>query len=106
MEATLLDGARALQDRMVAVRRELHRHPELRTSEVVRRELGAMGIPYRFPGAETGIVATIGGGEGPCVALRAGMDALPIHEESGVEFRSGIDGKMHACGHDCRVTAR
>jgi IAA-amino acid hydrolase len=108
METTLLDEARALQDWMVEVRRELHRHPELlydlhRTSGVVRRELEALGIPYRFPVAETGIVATIGAGEGPYVALRADMDALPIHEEADVEFRSETDGMMHACGHDCHT---
>lgn len=108
MESTLLSEARAIQDRIVAIRRELHRHPELlydlhRTSEVVRRELDALGIAYRFPVAETGIVATIGGGEGPCVALRADMDALPIHEEADVPFRSEVDGRMHACGHDCHT---
>lgn len=108
MESTLLDEARALRGWIVAVRRELHRYPELmfdlyRTSAVVRRELDAIGVPYRFPVAETGIVAMIGVGDEPCVALRADMDALPIHEEADVDFRSEVDGKMHACGHDCHT---
>jgi len=108
METTLLDDARAQQEWMVAIRRDLHRHPELmydleRTSEAVRRELDALGIPYRYPVAQTGIVATIGDGGGPCVALRADMDALPIEEESGVDFSSEEPGRMHACGHDCHT---
>ena len=108
METTLLDDARALQDWMVTIRRELHRHPEVmydleRTSEAVRRELDALGIAYRYPVAQTGIVATIGDGSGPCVALRADMDALPIEEESGVDFSSEEPGRMHACGHDCHT---
>ena len=49
-------------------------------------------------------MATIGSGDEPCVGLRADMDALPIHEEADVPFRSEIDGKMHACGHDCHTS--
>jgi IAA-amino acid hydrolase len=104
----LLDRARTIQPWIVAVRRELHRHPELmfdlaHTSGIVRRELDALNIPYEHPLAETGVVATIGTGDGPCVALRADMDALPIHEEADVDFRSEITGRMHACGHDCHT---
>jgi IAA-amino acid hydrolase len=108
METELLEAARDTQEWMVAIRRELHQHPELgydlhETSRLVREKLDELGIPYRFPVAETGIVATLGTGESPCVALRADMDALPIHEEADVPFRSRVLGKMHACGHDCHT---
>lgn len=90
------------------MRRELHRHPELmyeevRTSALIRRELERLGIQYVHPIAGTGVVATLGTGEGPCIALRADMDALPIHEETDLDFRSEVDGRMHACGHDCHT---
>jgi IAA-amino acid hydrolase len=104
----VLASAAKLNDWIVAIRRELHQYPELmyeevKTSAVVRRTLDELKIPYRYPVATTGVVATIGNGNGPCVALRADMDALPIHEEVDVAFRSKIDGKMHACGHDCHT---
>ena len=100
--------AKKISDWIIEIRRELHMHPELmyeefKTSELVRRELDQLDITYKSPIAKTGVLATIGNGSGPCVALRADMDALPIHEETDVPFRSKIDGKMHACGHDCHT---
>ena len=100
--------AEEISDWIIELRRELHRHPELmyeevKTSALVRRELDNLGISYKSPIAKTGVLASIGNGKGPCVALRADMDALPIHEETDVPFRSEIDGKMHACGHDCHT---
>ena len=104
----LLEDAKSISEWIVDLRRQLHRHPELmyeeiETSRLVRATLDDLGISYRHPVARTGVVATIGRGPGRCVALRADMDALPIHEEADVPFRSEIDGRMHACGHDCHT---
>ena len=103
------EESKSISDWIISIRRELHEHPELmyeefKTSELIRRELDKLEIPYKHPIAETGVLASIGNGNGPCVALRADMDALPIHEETDVSFKSKIDGKMHACGHDCHVS--
>ncbi len=94
--------------RVVKLRREIHRHPELgfeehKTAALVERELDALGIAHRRI-AGTGIVATvIGAHPGKVAALRADMDALPITEKSGEPFASEIPGKMHACGHDAHT---
>jgi len=91
---------------MVDLRRDLHRHPELshkeqRTAERIARQLGRLGIACQTGVAETGIIAEIPGRmKTPVVALRADMDALPIHEETGLPFSSVHEGVMHACGHD------
>jgi amidohydrolase len=95
-----------LYDRLVALRRELHRYPELsrqevRTAAVISRFLHNLGIQHRTNIAGHGVVADIPGDSGvPCVVLRADMDALPIQEETGLEFASVHGGVMHACGHD------
>ena len=103
------DESKSISEWIINIRRELHEHPELmyeefKTSELIRRELDKLEITYKHPVAETGVLASIGNGKGPCVALRADMDALPIHEETDVPFKSKVDGKMHACGHDCHVS--
>jgi len=103
-----LAAATAARDWMVAIRRELHQFPELgyqefKTSALIRAKLDELGISYRHPVAETGVVATLGSGDAPCVALRADMDALPITEEADIGFPSQIAGRMHACGHDCHT---
>jgi hippurate hydrolase len=91
-------------EKIVALRREIHREPELgfdtrKTAEKVLSALDGLPLDIQTGVAENGIVATLSG-EGPTVGLRADMDALPIHEETGLPFASEIDGKMHACGHD------
>ena len=91
-------------EKIVALRRDIHREPELgfdtgKTAEKVLSALEGLPLDIQTGVAENGIVATLPG-EGPTVGLRADMDALPIHEETGLPFASEVDGKMHACGHD------
>lgn len=102
---------RAALPSLVQLRHDLHEHPELgyeerRTSARVISELQKLpGLDIRTGLAETGVVATLGAEKpGPCVALRADMDALPIKEESNKNYASKVPGKMHACGHDGHTT--
>ena len=104
----IISQSREIHQWIVEKRRAIHRHPELmyeefETSRLVQNTLSDLGIEYEKNIAVTGVVGVVGNGEGPCIALRADMDALPIHEEADVDFRSEIDGKMHACGHDCHT---
>jgi amidohydrolase len=91
---------------LIEIRRDIHAHPELafeevRTAGVVARELTRLGIAHETGIGRTGVVGLIEGGRpGKVLAIRADMDALPIHERTGLPFASTIDGKMHACGHD------
>ncbi len=94
---------------ITAWRQDIHAHPELmfdthRTSALVAEKLGAFGCDEVVTGiGRTGVVGVIHGrsvASGKVVGLRADMDALPIHEETGLEYASQTDGKMHACGHD------
>jgi hippurate hydrolase len=94
-------------DDIVTLRRDIHREPELgfdteKTAEKVLDALDGLPLEIQTGVAQNGVVATLegGGGNGPTVALRADMDALPIHEATDLPFASEIDGKMHACGHD------
>src|SRR5437868_4615318 len=94
---------------MVALRRDLHEHPELafeevRTSAIVAQRLRALGLEVRTGVAKTGVVGLLRGEASKpgakTIAIRADMDALPIHELNEIDYRSTVDGRMHACGHD------
>ena len=109
-EARIREAVTALEPRLIEIRRDIHAHPELafeevRTSGIVAAELARMGIAHRTGVGRTGVVGVIEGGRpGPTLAIRADMDALPIHEMTGQPFASTVDGKMHACGHDIHTT--
>lgn len=103
-------AAAELNDYIVSARRYLHQHAELsfkehETTAFIAGELKKQGIPVQTFDDYTGCIATVKGGKpGKTVLLRADIDALPITEDSGVEFKSLNDGVMHACGHDCHAS--
>ena len=97
------------KDYIIRIRRELHKVPEIgfdlpKTLAIVRRELDALGIPYTEEFGESSIVATLNEGVGnKTIGLRADMDALPVTEQTGLDFASTHPGQMHACGHDAHT---
>jgi amidohydrolase len=92
---------------LIEMRRHLHRHPELsfeeyETSAYIKARLDTLGIPWKAI-AGTGVIASIGSGN-RCIALRADIDALPMTEDTGLDFASLRSGVMHACGHDMHTS--
>ena len=108
--STLREEARDILDEVVALRRTLHQWPELGNDLPITREnvLGALeGLPLDITLHQTtsGIAAVLDGGKpGPTVLLRGDMDALPMPEDTGLEFQSKVEGAMHACGHDTHTS--
>jgi amidohydrolase len=107
---TLLAQARDIADRITDLRRAIHAEPELglhtpRTRDKIRAALAHLPLEWREGPSTTGLVATLigEGGQGRSVLLRGDMDALPMPEETGLDFASTIPGVMHACGHDAHV---
>ncbi len=104
------DKVKEYTQELVAIRRDLHMHPELlfdlpRTSSIVARELTRYGYQVTTGIAETGVVATLSNGSSrKVIGIRADMDALPIHETTNLEYASRTPGQMHACGHDGHTT--
>ncbi|WP_258868100.1 amidohydrolase [Alkalilimnicola ehrlichii] len=109
--------AEALEEKAIAWRHDIHKHPELgnqefRTAGLVAEHLRKLGMEVETEVGTTGVVAVLRGGEpGPVVALRADMDALPVKEATGLPYASTVrqmyHGEeryvMHACGHDAHV---
>lgn len=98
--------AEHFEQQLVSIRRHLHANPELSHEEVatsayIRDRLVEAGIRIVDYGLPTGVIAEVGGlHDGPIIAIRADIDALPIQEQTGLPYASTVDGKMHACGHD------
>lgn len=104
----ILNKAMEMEDELVRIRRKIHENPELsglefETQKLIMDELDKLGISYQKAGSTSLIGVLKGSKPGKVVALRADMDALPIHEEADVPFRSKKSGVMHACGHDGHV---
>lgn len=103
------DEAERVLPEMIAARRDIHAHPELsfqeiRTSEKAASVLDRLGLEVRRNVATTGVVGLLrGASDGPTIALRADMDALPVEEKTGLPFASENPGVMHACNHDGHV---
>ncbi|WP_300624272.1 M20 family metallopeptidase [uncultured Megasphaera sp.] len=107
---TFLEMAQEMQNELVSIRRDFHQHPELswkeyETTKRIKEYLTSWGIEVIPWGGDTGVIGLLKGAEdGPVVALRGDIDALPVTEETGESFASVNEGCMHACGHDIHIT--
>lgn len=107
----LFNRLESIYPELVEIRRDFHMYPELSNTEVqtpkkIAAYLEELGLEVRTKVGGRGVVATLRGGKpGKTVALRADFDALPIHEETDVPFKSRVPGVMHACGHDLHTAA-
>ena len=105
----LMKEASELLPDAVGLRRQLHMHPEPglelpKTRQAVLDSLADLDLDIAESSTTSGVVATLrGGAPGPTLLLRGDMDALPMSEDTSVEFKSQVDGAMHACGHDSHV---
>lgn len=110
MRNLIVQEAEELSQELIATRRAIHQNPELSFQEFQTKEL-VIDKFKKIPGVkieysknlETAVIATIANGEGPCIAVRADMDALPIVEETNRDYASKVNGVMHACGHDAHT---
>lgn len=110
MKEEIWKAAQEIRDELIANRRHIHMYPEIgyeevETSKFVISKLKEMGIEHKSGIAKFGIVGIIRGlaGDGPTIGIRADMDALALQEENEVPYKSKIDGRMHACGHDAHT---
>ncbi|MGH0778522.1 M20 peptidase aminoacylase family protein [Bacillus cereus] len=100
-----------LTETLISIRRNLHEHPELSyeefgTTKAIKNWLEEKNITIIHSNLETGVIAEISGNSnGPLIAIRADIDALPIQEETNLPYASKIHGRMHACGHDFHTAA-
>ena len=105
---SIIDGVRGILDDVEGLYKDVHRHPELsmqeeRTAGLAAERLRQAGFDVTTGVGKTGVVGLLENGDGPTVMLRADMDALPISEQTGLDYASTVDGVMHACGHDMHV---
>src|SRR6185312_5871499 len=103
-----LSGLNDLLPELRDVYRDVHSHPELsmqeqRTASIAAKHLDGAGFDVTTGVGGTGVVGLLANGDGPTVMLRADMDALPVSEQTGLDYASTVDGVMHACGHDMHV---
>ena len=105
MKINIKKEIQKISEHIYSYRRDFHQYPELsfqeyRTAETISKHLESFGIEHRTEVGKTGIVGEIVFGDGPTIALRADMDALPIQEVGDLKYKSKNEGVMHACGHD------